>query len=122
MPIGGDYQSTDRQKRWREAREAQRQTEIEAGKAAQRRWAMFEAIDKGEKVLKGAFPTLLIGTLINKPFSHVTIRAERRPKLAPLESRGVLEGEFYLMEPVEFTDPIEGFPSDHLVAQLALIA
>ena len=81
----------------------------------------IEKVDKQTKKLNEAFPRLTIAAVLNKPYTHVTVRA--RPQfLAPLQSAGVLMNEFYSSSEIEFLDPIDDYPTDHLVARLALIS
>ena len=80
-------------------------------------------IEEKTKMLKQAFPKLLINTVLNKPYTHVTIRACQMPNLAPLESLAVLDtGDLSYPPEIEFEEPVEEYPTNHLVAQLALIA
>ena len=113
---------SERRRKRDELNEVKRQAEMEAGALAVKRYAMFEAVEKGTLTLRTSFPRLLIGTVINKPYTHVTVRAEAKVNLAPLGDMAVLKDELVKPNIIELEDPIETFPSDHLVAQLALIA
>lgn len=94
--------------------------EMEAGRKATLLYGKLAKVEEETKKIKLAFPSLLIGTVLNRPYTHVTLRA-RQNKIAPLDSFAVLVDEFVAQE-IEITDPIDGYPSDHLIAQLALIA
>lgn len=98
-----------------------RQAELDAGARAVALFGKFEKIDKETIKLREAFPTLTIATVLNKPYTHVTVRA-RSQILAPINSLGVLSENYSSTNETEFEDPIEGFPSDYLVTQLALIS
>lgn len=109
---------------YNEEREARRQAEIEAGRRVVALYGKIEKVDKQTKKLNDAFPSLIIAAVLNKPYTHVTIRA--RPQiLAPMQSLGVLNENYSSSDPhfeAHFEDPIDGYPTDHLVAQLALIS
>lgn len=95
--------------------------ELEAGRKATLLYGKLEKVDKETAKLNAAFPRLVIAAVINKPYDHVTVRA--RPQfLAPLESKGVLGYNYSSKDEAEFQDPIDDYPSDYLVAKLALIS
>jgi len=108
-------------------RDAKREAEYEAGRRLAAKYALLDKIQKSQDKLKQAFPTLLIGTVINKPYTMVTVRATRKPNLSPLFSTVLLTDEEMrrmtsVDQEIDLEDPVEEFPSDHLIAQLALIA
>lgn len=87
----------------------QRLAEMEAGRKAVILWGKFEKIEATTTKLNDAFPRVHIGAVLNKPYTHVTIRAS------------IKQNEEYFKE-IEFIDPIDEYPSEHLIAQLALIS
>jgi hypothetical protein len=95
-----------------------RAEEIQAGRI----YHLLAKTDGGTKMLKDAFPNLDIATVVNSPYTHVTIRVQPKVRLAPLDSPAVLENEEVEDDVIIFEDPLEGYPSNHLVAKLALIA
>jgi hypothetical protein len=105
----------------RRTREQRTQDEIEAGKRAVALYGKLEKVDTETKKLSDAFPRLTIAAVLNKPYDHVTVRA--RPQfLAPIESLGVLSENYSSESEVTFIDPIDDYPTNHLVARLALIS
>lgn len=106
---------------WKKEHEERRQEEIEAGKKAVAIYGKLEKVDTETRKLRAAFPTLSVDAVLNKPYDYVTVRA--RPQfLAPMTSMGVLTENYSSKEEMIFEDPIDGYPTDHLVAQLALIS
>jgi hypothetical protein len=101
--------------------EEKRQAEMEAGRKAVVLFSKLEKLNAGTKRLQAIFPSLLIDTVINKPYDHVTMRVRRR-FIAPLESPAVLTDAWFEPDEIELTDPIDGYPTDFLVTKLALIA
>lgn len=101
--------------------EERRQAEIDLGAKRVALYGKLEKVDKQTEKLRTAFPTLTIASVLNKPYTHVTVRA--RPQfMAPLQSAGVLINEFYSSNEIEFEDPLDDYPTDYLVTQLALIS
>lgn len=104
--------------------------EMEAGRKAVLLYDKLQKIEDSENLLKNAFPSLVIGATIKPPYTHVTLRARGVDDVTWSELDG--DGKVYVsnlekygdkwQEELEFTEPIWEFPSDHLVAQLALIA
>ena len=78
--------------------------EMEAGRRQVALYGMLEKVDAGTAKLRYAFPALKIDTVINQPYTHVTIRAGTKH------------------QNIMFEDLLDDYPSDHLVAKLALIA
>lgn len=106
---------------WKEDRAQRTLDEIEAGKKLTMLYGKLEKVQKETNKLQVAFPRLVIAAVINTPYDHVTIRV--RPQfIAPLESKGVLSDNYSTKDEAEFQDPIDSYPSDYLVAQLALIS
>lgn len=106
---------------YNEEREARRQAEMEAGRRAVALYGKIEKVDKQTKKLNEAFPSLIIAAVLNKPYTHVTVRAQPQI-LAPMQSLGVLNENYSSADEAHFEDPIDDYPTDHLVAQLALIS
>lgn len=102
-----------------ELKRKQLEAEMEAGRRAVALYEKLEKIELGTKKLKEAFPTLLLSTVMNKPYTHVTMSI-RRVKFAPMSSRFVFDG--YSKDEIILEDPIDGYPSDYLVTQLALVS
>lgn len=107
---------------WKKEYEERRQAEIEVGMRRVKLYGLLENCDRGTQALRAAFPTLTIDVVMNKPYTHVTIRVQPAVKLAPLDSPAVLTDEELLDREVYFDEPIEDYPSDHLTTKLALIA
>lgn len=98
------------------------QAEIEAGRRAVALYGKIEKVDKQTKILNEAFPRLTIAAVLNKPYTHVTVRA-RAQFLAPIASTAVLTSDEYASyNEVTFEDPLDDYPTDYLVTQLALIS
>lgn len=95
---------------------------MRVGAAVVKKFELLDKVNKGADELRIAFPSLVIGTVINSPYTHVTLRAESKVNLASIDSMAVLENSLDELKQIELEDLIEEFPSDHLVAQLALIA
>lgn len=108
---------------WKEDSQQRTLDEIEAGKKLVLLYGKLDKVQKETNKLQAAFPRLVIAAVINTPYDHVTIRA--RPQfIAPLENKGVLSDNYSTKDEdeAEFQDPIDSYPSDYLVAQLALIS
>lgn len=92
---------------------------MEAGRKAVALYTKLERVNEGTKELQRAFPRLLIDTVLNQPYTHVTMRVRNKP---PSPWDMTAEEHDYGITWLDFEDPIDSYPTDHLVAQLALIA
>jgi hypothetical protein len=71
--------------------------------------------------LQAAFPKINIWCVLNAPYTHVSIRVTKR-FLAPITDWAVLSEDYSSEMEITFSELEDDFPSDHLVAQLALIS
>lgn len=110
---------------WKAEHEARRQAEMEAGARYVALYGKLEKVNNTTEKLREAFPRLSIAAVLNKPYTHVTVRAQQQ-FLAPIDSIGVLNENYSSISETHFEahfeDPIDDYPTDFLVAQLALIS
>lgn len=90
----------------KEARAERTRLEIEVGRKRQKLWAMMEYLDKAHAGLKERFPSVRIDQIIKAPYDHVTLTVQSKAT-----------GQSF-----EIVTPVEGFPSDHCIAQLMLLS
>lgn len=82
------------------------QLEMEEGRKVVALFAKLQGVDDGVKLVHANLPNLWLNTLVNKPYTEVSVTVQH------LKTKKILH----------FIVPVEGFPSDHFIAQLALIA
>jgi hypothetical protein len=80
--------------------------EMEVGMRRQKLYETMEKLDEECIKLRAQFPKLNIDQIVKNPYSHVTLTVQSRAT----------------NQAYEIVDPIEGFPSDYCVAQIALLS